>query len=275
MEPNFENIDDDNYDVDVDSDNDKNNETTEINKVFVGNVPYQCTREEFVNCFKDMDGFVNADIIRRYRSKLSRGFGFVVFENKDHANNLMNNDTVLLKDRILRFSKYSFDKSYSSKEDKPYQVFVNNLKLETTEDQLRDILSQFGTVLSLNITRKNCQTYGVATFESLESYKDVLYQILDINGAQVKVVPYLEHSKDSDKYKRFNKYNRRHSNNFNAKQGFSNSLPSDIYREGFKAGHIVGYEQGLKQGIKQALEQSSEQNLQSLEQNLYQIQHKK
>ncbi len=77
------------------------------NKVFVGNVPFQCTREEFQESFMKMDGFVNADIIRRYKSKLSRGFGFVVFSTREHAEKLLNDRNVHFKDRVLRFSPYS------------------------------------------------------------------------------------------------------------------------------------------------------------------------
>ena len=32
------------------------------NKVFVGNVPFQCTRDEFQECFKSLEGFETADL---------------------------------------------------------------------------------------------------------------------------------------------------------------------------------------------------------------------
>lgn len=246
----------------------------EVNKVFVGNVPYQCTREEFQDCFKDMEGFVNADIIRRYKSKLTRGFGFVVFETKEQSDTIMKNDTIELKDRILRFSEYSFDKPEQTKEGKVYQVFVNNLKAETTENQFNEALSHYGNLSSSVITSKNDKTFGVAAFELLENYKNALYETVTINDTVVELVPYIDNHK---KYQKFNKYKsqRKFSDKFNNSQNdhFSNCLPRDVYREGFKAGHIVGFEEGLKQGLKQGLTQGLTQGLaqtseQTSEQNL-------
>lgn len=238
-----------------------------VNKVFVGNVPYQCTREEFQDCFKDMEGFINADIIRRYKSKLTRGFGFVVFETKEQSDTIMKNDTIELKDRVLRFSEYSFDKPEQTKEGKVYQVFVNNLKTDTTENQFNEALSHYGNLSSSIVTSKNDKTFGVATFELLENYKNALYGTVTINDTVVEIVPYIDNHK---KYQKFNKYKsqRKFSDNFSQNSQnnhFSNCLPRDVYREGFKAGHIVGFEEGLKQGLTQGLaqtlEQTSEQNL--------------
>lgn len=249
--------------ADEDSPSDgSSNDNHEVNKVFVGNVPYQCTREEFQDCFKDMEGFVNADIIRRYKSKLTRGFGFVVFETREQADNIMKNDTIQLKDRILRFSEYSFDKTDKIKEDKVYQVFVNNLKAGTTEKQFNDALSHYGNILSSIVTSKNDKTFGVATFELLEDYKNALYGTVTINDIVVEIVPYIDNHK---KYQKFGKYKspKKFSDNFNQKfnsnNRFSNCLPRDVYREGYKAGHIVGFEEGLKQGLAQSLAQSLNQ----------------
>ena len=233
-----------------------------VNKVFVGNVPYQCTREEFQDCFKDMEGFINADIIRRYKSKLTRGFGFVVFETKEQSATIMKNDTIELKDRFLRFSEYSFDKTEQTKEGKVYQVFVNNLKAETTEKQFNEALSHYGNLSSSIVTSKNDKTFGVATFELLENYKNALYETVTINDTIVELVPYIDNHK---KYQKFNKYKsqRKFSDNFNKfnsqNNHFSNCLPRDVYREGFKAGHIVGFEEGLAQGLAQSLIQKGDQ----------------
>ena len=35
-------------------------------KIFVGNVPFQCIEEEFKECFKDIPGFVDAEIVTRH-----------------------------------------------------------------------------------------------------------------------------------------------------------------------------------------------------------------
>ena len=84
-------------------------------KIFVGNVPFDCTTLEFINCFKYLEGYVTCDIIKRYNSKISRGFGFIILTSKDQANKLLNEKNFKLKDRTLRFNKYiSQQKKYKT-----------------------------------------------------------------------------------------------------------------------------------------------------------------
>ena len=43
----------------------KNIETNNYYKIFVGNVPYECSNEEFRECFRDMNGYITADVKRK------------------------------------------------------------------------------------------------------------------------------------------------------------------------------------------------------------------
>jgi RNA recognition motif-containing protein len=90
-------------------------------KIFVGNVPYQCTREDFQKCFRPMNGYVTADIIRRYKSKISRGFGFVIFKTKEQAEAAMKK-TITLEDRTLRLSEYTPTNKSESTYTKKHQT---------------------------------------------------------------------------------------------------------------------------------------------------------
>ena len=81
-------------------------------KVFVGNVPFECTDKDFINPFKDMDGFVDAKVIRHPKSLTStRGFGFVCFEKQEHIDNLLKN-TIKINDREVRISNYEKQKPH-------------------------------------------------------------------------------------------------------------------------------------------------------------------
>jgi RNA recognition motif-containing protein len=75
-------------------------------KIFVGNIPFQCNDIEFTKCFENMIGFIKAEIIFKSDSKISRGFGFITFNNKENANNLLINNTIIYRDRLLRFTEY-------------------------------------------------------------------------------------------------------------------------------------------------------------------------
>lgn len=130
---------------------------THLCKIFVGNVPFQCSQFEFQKCFEKMDGFIKAEIICRQGTNISRGFGFVTFNNQKDAKKLLYNNTIILKDRTLRFTEYTMNKytqniqSYDNNpsplvvQNKNY-ILVNNLRKDSTRDELYEIFSKYGEV---------------------------------------------------------------------------------------------------------------------------------
>jgi len=97
----------------------KNNEY----KIFVGNVPYQCTQEEFEKCFEHIEGYVRAELITIYKdtenseemanllssSHTSRGFGFITIKSYYNAEKLKMRNDIIFKGRVLRFTQYHDD----------------------------------------------------------------------------------------------------------------------------------------------------------------------
>jgi RNA recognition motif-containing protein len=203
-------------------------------KVFVGNVPFQCTKEEFKKCFSNMDGFINADIIRRHRSKLSRGFGFVIFENKENAEKLINKNNIKIKDRSLRFSPYSLE-NYDTKiiGTKTFQVYINNIDTNTNTEQLKKILENCGEINSCFITTKNGKKFAIVNFVTYESFKNALNSSINYNGVNLDIRP----------FRKTKKYNTPISN-------YKNTIfQKNSYQDGFQAGHIVGFQEGFQQGL--------------------------
>jgi RNA recognition motif-containing protein len=182
------------------------------NKIFVGNVPFQCTTEEFQNCFKDMEGFVNADIIRRFNSKLSRGFGFVIFKDFESANTLLEK-SVVLQNRELRFSPYSADNKQKIGKSivGTNQIFIRNLDENATSENLKNHFQKYGDVNSCFVTSKNGRTYAVLSFNRQEALQTAL---------------------DNEKEYQVYQYKKRRGKNQNQLRD-----PGTIYREGFRAGH--------------------------------------
>lgn len=78
-------------------------------KIFVGNVPYQCTQEEFEKCFEKIEGFVKAEIITMYKTNMSRGFGFITLKSLHDAEKLKHRNDIFFKGRNLRFTNYQGD----------------------------------------------------------------------------------------------------------------------------------------------------------------------
>jgi RNA recognition motif-containing protein len=69
-------------------------------KIFVGNVPFDCTNDEFKEPFKNIEGCTLAELVNRSNNSNTRGFGFLTFENSEYANNFLN-----LKEKITLLIK--------------------------------------------------------------------------------------------------------------------------------------------------------------------------
>lgn len=106
-----------------------------MTKIFVGNVPFYCTRDEFINCFKNFDGFLDGELVYRTnymnnQQNIGRGFGFITFINNIYANKFMEaNYKILLKNRLLRYTKYIIPNkmTYSKNELTNHNSYFKNL----------------------------------------------------------------------------------------------------------------------------------------------------
>lgn len=123
-------------------------------KIFVGNVPFQCDKNEFVNCFEKMQGYIRAEIICKLGTTVCRGFGFVTFDCPENAKLLLEKH-ITIKDRTLRFTQYLTSSENQIPPEKhivPMQIessknliIVKNVGDMTRQD-IHDFFSNFGIV---------------------------------------------------------------------------------------------------------------------------------
>lgn len=227
-------------------------------KIFVGNVPFHCSKEEFQEHFKHLDGFETADIIKRYNSKLSRGFGFIVFKNELCAKKVLESGEMKFKDRMLRFSPYmnennnnettnndSNKKTEDNKKKKIkieennkadnktkpiYRVYVSNIDNGIPYQELKKCISKSGiNVSTCFVNVKNDKTTGIVFLDTLQEYTKLLETKIFLNGKPLIIKPYKKQNMQTEKY----------------------SDAEIAYREGFKAGNIVGFQQGFQERFKQ------------------------
>ena len=156
-------------------------------KIFVGNVPFQCTKKEFMECFNKYEGFIDGDIVNKINSDSSRGFGFITFDTSFNADNfLATNENVILKDRILRFTKYDNNdkKIYKNRFAGKNYMFVKNIPKATKPDDIKQYFSVYGKVgacfINTNIQTGESKVTAVVeildnnTFNKLLSSKTLL-----------------------------------------------------------------------------------------------------
>lgn len=183
----------------------------ECTKIFVGNVPFQCTKNEFYEIFKDVPGFVNAELVyENYLDNTSRGFGFVTVSSKDYAMNLISKNNIILKDRVLRFTDYNFKKSRKN------YLFVKNIPKFFSISQIQEIFKDYGELGAclINTNTKTGKSKGSAIIEIKDS---MMFQKL-INMKKLK---YCNNILIITKWKNVNKeikniINKELNNNFSA-----------------------------------------------------------
>lgn len=205
-------------------------------KIFVGNVPFQCTKDEFIECFKTFKGFIDGDIINKYNSNNSRGFGFIKFDVSENTDNFLNAKVQInLKGRNLRFTKYMpLEKKVINGKfcDKNF-IFIKNVPKNYKPNDIKTIFEKYGYIGScfINTDINTGDSKGTAVVEILDStiFKNLLqekYIILDEDNS-------LQLSKWKQKIK------IKKQNNIDIK---------DVYRLAFNAGRNMGFFEGIKIG---------------------------
>jgi len=231
-----DNDDDDEINALTQSTNTSDTQKLPYTKIFVGNVPFQCMQEEFNKCFKDVPGFVSAEIVTRHNSPYSRGFGFVTMMTVEHAKKLIQRNDIVFKDRILRFTEYNFqDKFKIPKQQKNY-LFVKNVPIEMNREQLKNIFQKYGTVGAcfINTNIKTGESRGNAVVEMKDDHifdKLLTERIVKENNLWLEVSRW----RNKIKVKPFRESYRH--NKIDSKE---------IYRMAFNAGVNVGRLEGLR-----------------------------
>lgn len=213
----------------------------DITKVFVGNVPFDCKIDQFNNCFKDVEGFIRAELIIK-QTLQSRGFGFIIIgatENssaKQNAEKLMIRTDKHINGRSLRFTEYSAN-DRRNEHSKHNYIIINNIPTYITRKDIMDSLSTISIgrcFKQLDRTTGNEKNTAIIEFMNIEQYKKVLDNgkiTIQVNGNSIElpVCPY----KVQQNYKKQEKISK-----------------LELYRA-FNAGRSMGVLEGIKIAKKQ------------------------
>ena len=75
------------------------------NKVYVGNLPYNATKEEIEEFFRDCGEVGDIRIITDRETDRSKGFGFVTFNSEDAFQSALKKDEEEMNGRKLRINE--------------------------------------------------------------------------------------------------------------------------------------------------------------------------
>jgi len=185
---------------------------TEAN-VYVGNLKPSVTKEQLEELFKRYGPIVECKILFDHETGVSKGCGFVKFENVNDAKDaIAGHSGADLPDYSLRPLTVKFarkhDKAHHGhfnggmqrqpdtrfrpaprpgpSEYTGYCLFIYNLPPDTTNDTLRSLFSRFGPITSANAIidfNGSCRGFGFVNFAKIE---DAQNAIKDMNGYIVK-----------------------------------------------------------------------------------------
>ena len=194
-------------------------------KIFVGNVPFDCNNIDFKECFKNVDGYISADLINM------RGFGFVEVETQYDRDNIINNGVFFIKNRKLRLSVYDL----TSKHTVEVSSFIklenisSNISREDIQNEFKNFCKIGKCFIDTNrITGEKLSTGMVEVFDV-----EVLHQLLSLGSL-------LMHDKSEIILKPFSNNN---SQQKNRKKMF---LSKDNYYEIYNAGRNAGLIEATK-----------------------------
>jgi RNA recognition motif-containing protein len=195
-------------------------------KMFVGNVPFDCTNIEFRDCFKNAEGYVIADLINM------RGFGFVVLSSPIYRDNILKENNFFLKNRKLRLSVYDNQPKNNNIEVSSF-IKLENISPNVSRDDIQNEFKNFCEVgkcfIDTNrITGEKLSTGIVEIFDV-----EVLHQLLSLGTL-------LMHDKSEIILKPFNKKSDNQINKHKKKTTISKEEYFEIYNAGRNAGLIEG-----------------------------------
>ncbi len=181
-------------------------------KVFVGNVPFNCTPELFKKLLETIEGYQYGDIIMDSSTMLCKGYGFIVFDKVENAEKIKKREDIIIDNRILRFTDYWRGGKYKNTnynvqplcikkkqiEIKPYNrlcILVENIPLENTREYLKLIFSEYELIKYYIQTDKKTgipKNSGIIELKNTEDYKKLLEKntIEDMNNNTLQLIKY-------------------------------------------------------------------------------------
>jgi RNA recognition motif-containing protein len=147
-------------------------------KVFVGNVPFDCTNQEFRDCFKNIEGYVCADLISM------RGFGFVEVSTNLNRNNILLNNNYFIRNRKLRLSPY--ENNTKDKVEKSSYIKLENISPNISRE---DIIEEFNNLCTvgkcfIDMNRETGERLTTGLVEVFDA--EVIHQLLSLGNIIMK-----------------------------------------------------------------------------------------
>ncbi|XP_071724544.1 polyadenylate-binding protein 7-like [Rutidosis leptorrhynchoides] len=167
--------------------------TFTFNNLYVKNLDSSVTTEMLRGSFSEF-GKITSLVIQRDINGISKGYGFVCFENPDDAKRAMEalNGTTFgsktlyvaraqKKAERQRFLRSQYEER--RKETKGLNLYVKNIVSKVNEEHLRNVLGQCGRITSIKIMRDDkgiSRGFGFVCFSTREEANNAIHRLRGI-----------------------------------------------------------------------------------------------
>lgn len=83
-------------------------------KLYVGNIPFVCTKYDIDKYFKNFEGYIDCQLVKYKNSKLNKGYAFISFDTLKNCVKVLKNDNLVIMGRKLKCNFYikKFDEDF-------------------------------------------------------------------------------------------------------------------------------------------------------------------
>jgi len=178
----------------------------QVQKLFVGGIPFSVDNKLLKQEFSKFGSIKKALVIKCPRSRKSKGYGFVIFDEIESLEKALDNDVVIagkLVDCHTAENKSTLKSANQSLMRR--KIFVGGLPQDLNREQLAEYFSKFGSVQESRILYdgKNGKSrgFGFITFEDEDDVMSVLQiksHIINEKDCECKLFDPTEISKSTD-----------------------------------------------------------------------------
>ncbi|KAM7263607.1 hypothetical protein ACFE04_001290 [Oxalis oulophora] len=178
-------------------------EEAKFNNIYVKNLAEATTDEDFKKIFAEF-GDITSSVIMRDGEGKSKGFGFVNFESPDDAaraveslNGKTFDDKEWYVGKAQKKSeremelKGKFEQNLKEMVDKfeGLNLYVKNLDDSLTDDKLKELFSEFGTVVSCKVMRDPSGVSRGSGFVAFSTAEEASRALTEMNGKMIGSKP--------------------------------------------------------------------------------------
>eukprot|EP00823_Brevimastigomonas_motovehiculus_P001103 TRINITY_DN11639_c0_g1_i1.p1 TRINITY_DN11639_c0_g1~~TRINITY_DN11639_c0_g1_i1.p1 ORF type:complete len:427 (-),score=88.81 TRINITY_DN11639_c0_g1_i1:199-1437(-) len=157
-------------------------QATDQAKLFVGQVPKTVEEKDLRKYFEPYGEVKDVAIVRDKQTQVHKGCAFIVFAKKADAEKAIQgvNEKITLGTRPLQV-RFAISSQEDREKNKEWKLFVGMLARTTTEDQVRQLFSGYGTVREIYLMKDTTGTSRGCAFVKMSTREEGQAAILALN----------------------------------------------------------------------------------------------